>query len=270
VVVYYHLILAMTGEMHVGVATAVTIGAAVLLHIYARRKSRAAGRLVSHSDILTAVGRAGDSAPIVLVDEPGALVYLLPSLLSYTEQASLFESLRSWGGWNRAWDDFGEQTRLTAYCGEPGAIFSYVGLVCQPQTWPSWLGGPLERVNRVIAGPHGTRLTGCLLNNYEHGQGHIPWHSDEVRAHGDKKLIVALSTGGVRSFHLRRRMSQDDFMRIELPPGSALVMAGATQSHWEHALPLEQQAAPHRISLTFRSIEIGCEVGREPPHCITE
>ena len=46
----------------------------------------------------------------------------------------------------------------------------------------------------------------------------------------------------------------------------ALVMAGETQSQWEHALPLEPGRDPHRISLTFRSIVPGWEEGREPPH----
>ena len=42
-------------------------------------------------------------------------------------------------------------------------------------------------------------------------------------------------------------------------------MAGAAQEHWEHCIPLDEGAAPRRISLTFRSIDLGFEEGRTPP-----
>lgn len=222
--------------------------------------------------VLKHVELAGGSQPTALVNEPGTLIYLVPTLLSELQHTSLFSSLAASDFFIRAVDDFGPQDRLTSYFGESGAIFSYVGVVCKPQPWPACVAEALLRVNDVIAAAHGTKCTGCLLNNYEAGMGQIPWHSDEVRAHGAAKLVIALSTGGERPFYLRRRAAttQDGVVQVLLPPGSALVMAGEAQSHWEHALPLEPAAdggpAPHRISLTFRSIELGFEEGREPPH----
>ena len=53
-------------------------------------------------------------------------------------------------------------------------------------------------------------------------------------------------------------------MALALPSGSALVMAGDAQDHWEHSLPLDAAAAPRRVSLTFRSIVPGYEDGRPP------
>ena len=91
-----------------------------------------------------------------------------------------------------------------------------------------------------------------------------------MRAHGPLKLVISISTGGSRPFELRSKTAPERRMRVMLPPGSALVMAGEAQRDWEHALPLEPtadgDAAPHRISLTFRSIEVGFEEDREPPH----
>ena len=248
----------------------------------AQQHAAALGRLSralqGHVEPSTAGGGAcSRAAPTVLVDEPstGSLVYLVPDLLSPAEHGALFEHLRAWDGWARASDDFGPQARLTAYCGDGRAVFSYVGLVCEPRPWPPCLSAARDRVNALVGAAHDAVCTGCLLNNYEPADGHIPFHSDEVRAHGATKLVVSLSLGGARAFLLRRRGSgehPDEARRVMLPPGSALVMAYETQAHWEHALPLEPPAqgappAPHRISLTFRSIEVGYEEGREPPHC---
>ena len=227
-----------------------------------------------HRQVIERVACGCGHEPTVLVDEPDTLIYLVPSLLSDNEQQSCFAALDCWDGWDRAVDDFGPQGRLTAYCGEPGAIFAYVGLVCSPMPWHPSLIEPLERVNQTIARAHETVCTACLLNRYELGEGHIPWHQDEVRAHGAAKLVVALSTGGERPFDLRRRTEPEQQKRVRLPPGSVLVMAGEAQRDWEHSLPLETYvgpdgahiSAPARISLTFRSIEIGYEEGREPPH----
>jgi alkylated DNA repair dioxygenase AlkB len=39
-----------------------------------------------------------------------------------------------------------------------------------------------------------------------------------------------------------------------LDGGQLVVMAGATQRHWEHALPKTKQVRTPRINLTFRTI----------------
>ena len=41
---------------------------------------------------------------------------------------------------------------------------------------------------------------------------------------------------------------------IMLEHGSLLLMRGATQSHWEHSLPVMKLAKTARINLTFRTI----------------
>jgi hypothetical protein len=48
-------------------------------------------------------------------------------------------------------------------------------------------------------------LTACLANRYPPGSGYIPWHYDEVRAHGQLCAVASLSLGGPRRFQLRRR-----------------------------------------------------------------
>jgi alkylated DNA repair dioxygenase AlkB len=75
------------------------------------------------------------------------------------------------------------------------------------------------------------------VNLYPFGEGHIPWHNDEVCAHGRDKIVASLSLGGPRRFQLRRRRDVDGGHNIEqelvfdqlLPSGSVLLMKGNTQ-----------------------------------------
>ena len=147
------------------------------------------------------------------------------------------------------------------------SLFSYVGLTLRPKPWPCALTAARQRVDEVAAA-HGTRVTACLANHFGEGCSSIPWHSDEVRAHGDAKLVLALSLGGQRRMLLRQKSSAaapTTPISVGLPPGSAVVMAGVAQDYWEHALPLDRGAAPRRVSLTFRTIVPGYEEGRDPP-----
>ena len=226
-----------------------------------RKCSGAAGECTDAA--LVRIKRAGCS-PVVLANERASHIYLLPGLLDSCESKQLLSAMLEWKHWARESDDFGPQDRLTAYFGDVGADFAYVGLKLTPRPWLPCLLEPLERVQRVVASAYGVRLTGCLANYYSRGTSHIPWHSDEVRAHGAAKLIASLSVGGERSMGLRNIATGEERF-IRLPAGSVLVQAGEAQTHWQHCLPLESTDSPLRISLTFRSIEIGFESGRALP-----
>eukprot|EP00658_Telonema_sp_P-2_P014318 TRINITY_DN15441_c0_g1_i2.p1 TRINITY_DN15441_c0_g1~~TRINITY_DN15441_c0_g1_i2.p1 ORF type:complete len:124 (-),score=29.94 TRINITY_DN15441_c0_g1_i2:106-477(-) len=104
--------------------------------------------------------------------------------------------------------------------------------------------------------------TAVLCNRYPEGEGEIPWHSDEVRAHGPAKVVASLSLGGPRHFELKRHEAEDSELEaVLLEPGSVLLMAGTTQESWLHRLPLTG-GDRERISLTMRSIVPGYEAGR--------
>ena len=140
-------------------------------------------------------------------------------------------------------------------------------------------------------------LTACLANSYEAGGGSIPWHFDEIRAHGPLRCIATVSLGAERVFELKLRhgaggdiknalapdiagavvrqqleesgiaaedTAKSSHVSVRLRPGSLLIMAGDdTQRQWFHRVPppVPAEAVPtnHRISLTFRSIEPGFE-----------
>ena len=194
-----------------------------------------------------------------IVSESGCTVRYIPGVLTPKEAAALFSTLCSLQ-WRRECDDFGLQSRETLYFGDPPCDFAYVGLHLKPRRWPA----SIIRIRPKVAAAVGATvelLSGCLLNNYPAGEGSIPWHWDEVRAHGEPRLIATLSLGGTRVFRMRRR-GEALAKELDLEAGSVLLMSGRTQELFEHELPLRSDD-PHRISLTFRSIVAGYEIGRE-------
>jgi alkylated DNA repair dioxygenase AlkB len=53
---------------------------------------------------------------------------------------------------------------------------------------------------------------------------------------------------------MRHRRHRDQALAIDLEHGSLLLMRGATQHHWLHALPKTTRPAGERINLTFRLV----------------
>jgi alkylated DNA repair dioxygenase AlkB len=227
-------------------------------------------------------GDHADSHITPIVDSDGCFVALHEHVFSSDQAASaMLHHLHTHIPWKVETDDFGQQSRPTYYVGDDNCVFTYVGLRLEPNQWSNTLLQARVAVEMACHLPPST-LTACLLNLYPPGQGFIPWHYDEVRAHGTETIIAALSLGGPRRFQLRKRNHQAAaagspeettttavviFDQL-LPPGSLLVMKGSkTQELYEHSLPLEtdmdKDDAPLRISLTFRSIVPGYEQDRD-------
>ena len=93
-----------------------------------------------------------------------------------------------------------------------------------------------------------------LCNLYRDGHDSMGWHSDDEAELGAAPVILSFSFGGVRRFRLRHRKRPDLRLELELPSGSLLRMAGATQRHYRHDLPRTSRPVPARINLTFRRV----------------
>lgn len=82
---------------------------------------------------------------------------------------------------------------------------------------------------------------------------------DSVAPHGDKLHLITpgfpialLSLGAPRRMVIRARAPPRTAVRIELAPGSLLLMSHAAQTTHEHAIPKQRAPAGERISLAFR------------------
>jgi len=139
--------------------------------------------------------------------------------------------------------------RLSAWYGDTGAVYTYSGLRLEPLPWTPTLQTIKNRVEALAA----TRFNSVLLNLYRSGQDSMGWHSDAEAELGRNPVIASVSLGAVRRFLLRHKKQKLN-MEIQLEHGSVLILRGATQQHWRHALPKTRKPSGPRINLTFRAI----------------
>ncbi|WP_144137614.1 alpha-ketoglutarate-dependent dioxygenase AlkB family protein [Paraburkholderia sp. BCC1884] len=137
--------------------------------------------------------------------------------------------------------------RLTAWQGEPDAVYVYSGIRNLPQPWTPAV-AELRAAAQAICG---TGFNSVLINRYRSGTDSMGWHADREPELGAKPLIASVSLGVARTFDLRHNKS-GVVQSFSLKGGSLLVMKGETQSQWRHRIPKEPRVAGERINLTFR------------------
>ncbi|MFC5577130.1 alpha-ketoglutarate-dependent dioxygenase AlkB family protein [Lysobacter niabensis] len=188
--------------------------------------------------------------PLPLAD---ADVAFDPHWLDESEADRLLGGLRDGVAWEthriRLFGREHASPRLSCWIGDPGTAYRYSGTLFEPRSWPPLLLPVRERLCAEL----GVGFNSVLANRYRDGRDCMGWHSDDEPELGEVPVIASVSLGATRRFVLKHRRTQDR-LAIELPHGSLLVMAGATQSHWRHALPGTVRPVSERINLTFRRI----------------
>jgi alkylated DNA repair dioxygenase AlkB len=175
------------------------------------------------------------------------------AFLPAAEADALLAQLTAEVAWEqRAIRIFGQQIpqpRLTAWYGDPEARYAYSGLQWEPRPWLPALTALRQRVEAAT----GHRFNSVLLNLYRTGQDSMGWHADDEPELGSTPAIASLSLGDTRRFRLRPRtgLTHAPFS-LDLPNGSLLLMRGAMQQHWQHALPKTARPVGTRLNLTFR------------------
>ena len=95
-----------------------------------------------------------------------------------------------------------------------------------------------------------------LLNLYRNGKDSVAWHSDKETYVGKETIIASVTFGETRMFRLRHKFRKDiPQLEIPLHHGSLLLMAGTTQTFWEHQVPKTAKPVLPRINLTYRRIQ---------------
>lgn len=89
------------------------------------------------------------------------------------------------------------------------------------------------------------------LNYYRHGADSVAFHADRELKHLSDTVVAILTLGAARPFLLRPSGGGPS---IDLRPasGDLVVMGGACQERWEHAVPKTSAAAGPRISASIR------------------
>ena len=186
-------------------------------------------------------------------DLPGADVRLM-QFCDETEAARWFTRLHEEILWERhRLRIFGrnvDSPRLSCWIGDPEAVYTYSGARFAPHAWTP----ALAELREYLFAHCGERCNSVLANLYRDGRDSMGWHSDDEPELGAEPVILSLSFGGVRRFRLRHRRDPRLRLELDLPSGSLLCMAGATQRHYRHDLPKTARDVAARINLTFRSI----------------
>lgn len=88
------------------------------------------------------------------------------------------------------------------------------------------------------------------FNFYRHGQDSVAWHADRELRALDDTLVAIVTLGARRPFLIRPACGGHS---VDLAPGSGdlLVMGGACQRDWEHAVPKTTRPGM-RISVSWR------------------
>ena len=184
---------------------------------------------------------------------------LLSPFLSAPEANGLFAELLR----QVAWRDeclymFGRRVRSprqVAWYGEPGTGYDYSGQHHEAAGWLPLLEALKEKLVKELGAP----FNFVLANLYKDHKDSMGWHSDNEPELGSQPVIASVSLGAERTFRVRtvrkvagqRRSSSP----VLLPHGSLLVMRGASQAEFQHAMPKATRHCGPRINLTFRQVQ---------------
>ena len=146
--------------------------------------------------------------------------------------------------------------RLQAWYGEARLRYRYSGLTLSALAWNPPLLKLKQRIEQHCAErlPKPATFNAVLANLYRDGNDAMGWHADDEPELGPNPVIASLSLGQPRCFRLRRIDDPKQQFELQLAHGSLLIMAGATQHHWQHALPRRKRVQQPRLNLTFRQI----------------
>ncbi len=133
--------------------------------------------------------------------------------------------------------------------GEAGARYRYSGVERSAEAWPAALGPLVRRLCEELRAP----FNFGLCNLYPDGDAQLGRHADAEAEILRDSPIAALSLGAARDFLLY----DGDGRRVaarSLAHGSLLVMWGASQRCFKHAIPRRRRVCAPRVSITFRAL----------------
>ena len=175
----------------------------------------------------------------LLVDAEGGVDYR-PGFVDPATAARWFEDLRSGVDWQAQrrpmYDRMVDVPRLTASCwlddpSLPGVLVEAAAML------RSGLDQPFNAVG---------------LNFYRDGRDSVAPHNDKLHSLVPGHPIALLSLGATRRMTIRAKPPAHHVQRIDLAPGSLLLMSHASQHTHEHGVAKTREAVGERISLAFR------------------
>ena len=137
-------------------------------------------------------------------------------------------------GRRRMWDRMLDDPRLSYWARRDDVPFD-LSIASMQHTLERTYGHPLRRPG---------------FNYYRDGRDSVAWHADRELRDLDDTLVAIVTLGTCRPFLVRPKGGGTS---IDISPGSGdlLVMGGAAQRDWQHAVPKTSRPGP-RISISWR------------------
>ncbi len=139
--------------------------------------------------------------------------------------------------------------RMVAWYGDKSFEYSYSNTKKKALPWTK----ELMELKTLVEKISGETFNSCLLNLYHSGEEGMSWHSDDEKSLVENACITSVSLGAERTFSFKHKTTKLVVKQF-LANGSLLLMKGATQKYWQHALLKTKKVQLPRINLTFRSM----------------
>ncbi|MEO7977980.1 alpha-ketoglutarate-dependent dioxygenase AlkB [Flavobacterium sp.] len=196
---------------------------------------------------LFASGLAGKK----VFDVPDAELILIDNFFSKEESDYYYETLLHQTKWREYEMELFDKTvtvpRMISWYAEK----ENTGTLESSSDWPDELLAIRDRVENET----NLHFNAVLLNLYRNGKDGVSWHSDKEDNTGKNPIIASVTFGETRMFRLRHKFRKEiPQVNIPLHHGSFLLMAGTTNSFWQHQVPKTARDVLPRINLTFRRV----------------
>ena len=168
---------------------------------------------------------------------------------------------RSWVDYTPGWLSGSDELfslLLEAGSWQQREVHMYDRKVLEPRLTAGWssdvdaVPAPLAAVARSLSQRYGVGFDRIWVNLYRHGGDSVAWHGDRNRTVMTRPLVATVSLGARRRFLLRPTGTSRAVHELRPGHGDLVVMGGACQSEWEHAVPKEARAVGARMSVTLR------------------
>jgi alkylated DNA repair dioxygenase AlkB len=185
-----------------------------------------------------------------IFDVPDADLMLIDSFFTKEESDSYYDILLSNTPWREyempMYDKIVTAPRMIAWYDESDGNLD-------KSYWPK----ELIAIKTRVENENQINFNAVLLNLYRNGKDGVSWHTDKTQSENKDMNIASVTFGETRMFRLRHKFLKHlPQLEIPLHHGSFLLMAGKTNSFWEHQVPKTARDVLPRINLTFRQVRM--------------
>jgi alkylated DNA repair dioxygenase AlkB len=197
--------------------------------------------------------RLEDSLHSLVLPMQNAHVEYFPNWLTHPQATDLLEYFNNELAWQQAsiqlYGKMHKIPRLQAWYGDPNTDYEYSKLKMTPLPWDN----RLAKMKQACEQTCGHQFNSALANMYRDGNDSMGMHADNEPELGFEPVIASVSLGQTRRMNFKHIHSKET-QRIQLEPGSLLIMKGATQANWQHGINKSKTQVGLRLNFTFRYV----------------